>query len=498
MAWSSCSLQLKRIILSALIVTVIQAPLQAQEARFSTPSWWFGIAAGANMNYYRGSTQELNAALTVPVAFHDGKGTGLYLAPLVEFHRPHTMLGMMLQVGYDSRKGSFEQVTTPCNCPADLSSNLSYITVEPSLRLAPFRSKFYLYAGPRFAFDMQKSFTYQLGSNPGLPAQAANPAIKDDFDNVKKTQVSAQVGAGYDILTSQNKQTVFVLSPFVSFQPYLGQSPRSTETWNVTTFRAGIAFKLGRGQQISVPKPVVPEPIVIKDRDGDGVLDVDDRCPDTPGLVALKGCPDRDGDGIADIDDKCPDVFGYARYQGCPIPDRDKDGINDEVDKCPDVFGFARYQGCPVPDTDGDGVNDEEDKCITIPGPASNYGCPIIPEVIIQKVNLAAKNVFFATGSAKLLAKSFGSLKTVAQILKDNPTFKINVEGHTDSTGKHDMNMTLSDDRAASVATYLKSVGVEESRITSEGYGPDRPIAPNKTTAGRARNRRVEMKLRNY
>jgi len=261
-------------------------------------------------------------------------------------------------------------------------------------------------------------------------------------------------------------------------------------------YSIGIAENFGKEKTVAPPPPPPPPPV--KDRDGDGVLDDDDRCPDVPGLAALKGCPDRDGDGIADIDDKCPDVPGLARYEGCPIPDRDKDGINDEVDKCPDVFGYARYQGCPIPDTDGDGVNDEEDKCINEKGPASNFGCPVIPPAIIEKVNLAAKNVFFATGSSKLLAKSFGPLKTVAQILTDNPTFKINVEGHTDSTGKYDMNMKLSNDRAASVAEYLKGAGVDESRITSEGFGPDRPIAPNKTTAGRAKNRRVEMKLRNY
>ena len=262
-------------------------------------------------------------------------------------------------------------------------------------------------------------------------------------------------------------------------------------------YSLGLAENIGREKKALPPLPIPPP--VILDRDGDGVLDADDRCPDTPGLVALKGCPDRDGDGIPDIDDKCPDVKGLARYQGCPIPDRDKDGINDEEDKCPDVFGYARYQGCPIPDTDKDGVNDEEDKCINEPGPASNFGCPIISETIVNKVNLAAKNVFFATGSAKLLAKSFGPLKTVAQIMKDNPTFKINVEGHTDSVGKHDKNITLSNDRAASVANYLKTTGaVDESRITSEGYGPDRPIAPNKTAAGRAKNRRVEMHLRNY
>ena len=492
---------LKSIFKSSMLLLLIGAGIfSSAQAQYKQASWWFGFAGGANYNMYRGSTQELNAGLTVPTAFHDGSGVGLFAGPVIEYHRAHSLFGFMLQGGYDSRRAEYKTVTTPCNCPADLTTNLSYITVEPSLRLAPFRNSFYLYAGPRIAFNMNKEFTYQLGTNPALPAQPANPEVKGDFDNIKNTLFSGQVGMGYDFwISSKTRQSQVILSPFVAYQPYYGQSPRTVETWTVSTIRAGLALKFGSGRKIEAPAvPPTPPPVVVLDRDGDGVLDAVDRCPDVFGLASLKGCPDKDADGIADIDDKCPDVFGYARYEGCPIPDRDKDGINDEVDKCPDVFGYARYQGCPIPDTDKDGVNDEEDKCINVPGPASNYGCPIIPEAIIQKVNLAAKNVFFATGSAKLLAKSFGPLKTVAQILTDNPTFKINVEGHTDSTGAHEMNMKLSDDRAASVASYLKSVGIDESRITSEGYGPDRPIAPNKTIAGRAKNRRVEMKLRNY
>ena len=246
---------------------------------------------------------------------------------------------------------------------------------------------------------------------------------------------------------------------------------------------------------VVVPLPVVEPP---KDRDGDGVLDSLDRCPDIKGLASLQGCPDRDGDGIADDADKCPDVKGLARYQGCPIPDTDKDGINDEEDKCPAVFGVARYQGCPVPDTDGDGVNDEEDKCINEKGPASNYGCPVIDSKIIERVNKAAQNVFFSTGSSKLLAKSFPKLNDVVTILKENPTYKVNIDGHTDNTGKADKNQTLSESRAASVKTYLVSKGVDESRLTSTGYGQDKPVADNKTAAGRAKNRRVEMTVRNY
>ncbi|MBK7435143.1 MAG: OmpA family protein [Chitinophagaceae bacterium] len=243
---------------------------------------------------------------------------------------------------------------------------------------------------------------------------------------------------------------------------------------------------------------VIPPPPVNYDRDNDGVPDSTDRCPDDKGLVNLKGCPDRDGDGIADIDDKCPDVPGLARYQGCPIPDTDKDGINDELDKCPTVPGLARYQGCPIPDTDKDGVNDEEDKCINEPGPASNFGCPIVPDEIIKKIEAAFKNVFFSTGSAKLLTKSYKPLNEVAKIMTDNPTYFANIDGHTDNTGKPDKNQILSENRAASVKTYLVSKGVGEDRLTATGYGQDKPIADNKTVKGRALNRRVEMSVRTY
>jgi OmpA-OmpF porin, OOP family len=258
----------------------------------------------------------------------------------------------------------------------------------------------------------------------------------------------------------------------------------------------GIAANISKEK--APPAPATVQIPVVSDRDHDGVVDSLDACPDEAGLTALQGCPDKDGDGIADKDDKCPDVAGLAKYQGCPIPDTDKDGINDEEDKCPNTPGVARYQGCPVPDTDGDGVNDEEDKCPNEAGPASNFGCPVIDVVVVEKVNKAAKNIFFATGSTKLLPKSFESLKEVAQILKDNPSYKINVDGYTDNTGVEDKNQVLSEKRAGSVKAYLISNGIDESRITANGHGVNDPVADNKTAAGRAKNRRVEMKLRNY
>ena len=250
-SWSPNHLNIKSVAIIALSLLSFQTPVQAQAVKYAKPSWYFGVAGGANSNFYRGSTNKLNAAFTPPATFHDGDGVGLFIAPLLEYRPATSRWGVMLQSGFDNRKGSFNQVLTDCDCPADLSTDLCYITVEPSVRFAPFKSNFYLYGGPRLAFNMDKSFTYQLGVNQAFPDQALSPAVKGDLDNIEKTIISMQIGAGYDIpLSSDSNKTQFVLSPFVSFQPYFGQNPRSTETWNNTTVRAGVALKFGQGKNI--------------------------------------------------------------------------------------------------------------------------------------------------------------------------------------------------------------------------------------------------------
>jgi outer membrane protein OmpA-like peptidoglycan-associated protein len=260
MTWTSSNLTLRSLLLLTLLLLCIQYPVQAQEIKYTKPSWFFGVAGGANFNFFRGSTHQLNSSLTPPVTFHDGDGVGLYLAPLIEFHKPDTRWGFMFQAGYDSRKGSFDQVISPCDCPADLSTDLSYVTVEPSVRFAPFKSNFYLYGGPRLAFNMDKSFKYSLGINPAYPNQEPTPSVEGDFDAIDKTLISMQIGAGYDIpLSSQSHKTQFVLSPFVAFHPYFGQNPRSAETWNVTTVRAGVALKFGQGSEIVAAETVEPQ-----------------------------------------------------------------------------------------------------------------------------------------------------------------------------------------------------------------------------------------------
>jgi OmpA-OmpF porin, OOP family len=261
-------------------------------------------------------------------------------------------------------------------------------------------------------------------------------------------------------------------------------------------YSLGVAGNIGNNKTNPEPVKVVPIPEVVKkDTDNDGVNDDEDKCPSLAGLVSLSGCPDQDKDGVADNDDKCPAVSGLARLQGCPIPDTDNDGVNDEEDKCPAVSGLARLQGCPIPDTDNDGVNDEEDKCPALSGTAANNGCPEIKEEVRKRLEVAAKNIYYATGSSKLLAKSSKSLNEVAQILKQDANLKLDINGYTDNSGKPEANQKLSELRAAAVLAYLKAKGIEESRLSFTGFGQENPVADNKTAAGKAKNRRVELKL---
>lgn len=302
---------------------------------------------------------------------------------------------------------------------------------------------------------------------------------------------AAFIPVGVGLKFNLSDEAFFTLNSQYRFASSENAAPH---LYHAITFAGAIAKR-----KIEAPKEVIiPMVEPPKDRDSDGIVDSLDACPDQAGPASLNGCPDRDGDGIADKDDNCPDVAGLAKYKGCPIPDTDKDGINDEEDKCPTVAGVARYQGCPIPDTDKDGVNDEEDKCPNEAGPASNYGCPVIAPEVIERINVAAKNIFFVTGSAKLLPKSFPSLNNVIKVLQDNPSYKVDIAGHTDTVGTAEKNHKLSHDRADAVKAYFVSQGIDESRLATEGYGFDKPIASNKTVVGRAKNRRVEMTLKNY
>ncbi len=264
---------------------------------------------------------------------------------------------------------------------------------------------------------------------------------------------------------------------------------------NHLNYSIGVAspLKEKKAPVVVVAPPPPPPPVVEKDTDGDGIFDNSDKCPTVPGVAKYNGCPvpDTDGDGINDDNDKCPTVKGVAKYDGCPVPDRDKDGINDDEDKCPDVPGVARYQGCPIPDKDGDGVNDEEDRCPDVPGVREFNGCPDLTGVLRD----AAKNIYFTSNTAKFAfpdkAKTKLSIATV--LLNKYPNLHIDIEGHTDATGNDKINIPLSQKRADAIQKYLLDQGIAQDRLSSKGYGSEKPIDNNKTAKGRQNNRRVEL-----
>jgi OOP family OmpA-OmpF porin len=236
--------------------------------------------------------------------------------------------------------------------------------------------------------------------------------------------------------------------------------------------------------------------------------------PEVRALASVEWAPmmpeepkDRDHDGILDRVDACPDEPGIAsddpKKNGCPLRDRDGDSILDDVDACPDEPGVASddpaKNGCPVRDRDGDGILDDDDACPDVAGPKNDdpakNGCP--PARIERGQIRILEQVQFRFGSAEILPVSDGILTAVLHIFEQHPEVtKVSVEGHTDNVGGAKYNKGLSEQRVLSVLSWLTSHGVEPIRLTSAGFGLERPIASNETEEGRQQNRRVEFHIK--
>lgn len=231
------------------------------------------------------------------------------------------------------------------------------------------------------------------------------------------------------------------------------------------------------------------------DRDHDSITDLEDLCPDNYGSRVNKGCPDTDSDGLFDFIDECPLVSGPIENKGCPWPDSDSDGILDKEDGCPQLAGPKENGGCPYKDSDNDGLLDKEDDCPNTPGPKSNKGCPVIEKEVIEVLKTAFDNLEFEVAKDIILAGSFSSLDELADVLMKKPSWKLEITGHTDNAGDDASNLILSKKRAEAVKTYLSSKGIDIGRFVIQYYGETKPIADNSTAEGRAKNRRVEMKV---
>lgn len=276
------------------------------------------------------------------------------------------------------------------------------------------------------------------------------------------------------------------------------------------------------------------------DKDGDGITDSKDDCPEEKGLAIFNGCPDRDSDGVMDRIDDCPDTKGLVQYNGCP--DTDGDNIIDKVDACPTVYGIAELKGCPAAELTYFNVETQVEKVKQAGGVYSfgnavetktakfkleGYNADTVKTVFVTAPNLRGKNAYreadgffrfakeaevvilkeeekqvmkkafenleYKTSSDVILSSSFSSLNELANLMGTNPNWKLRISGHTDNVGPRDANLNLSKRRSESVKKYLMSKGIASDRFEVLYFGPDKPIAPNNTEDGRARNRRVEM-----
>ena len=269
-------------------------------------------------------------------------------------------------------------------------------------------------------------------------------------------------------------------------------------------------FTVGYAAPVEEPVVAPPPP---GDRDGDGLTDDVDQCPDDPedrdNFEDENGCPDPDNDqdGVLDEPDQCDDQpedrDEFEDENGCPDPDNDADGIPDTSDQCrnepEDRDNFEDENGCPDPDNDQDGVLDATDQCPLVPetrnGIDDEDGCP--DNVRIEGGQIVIlQRVEFETDSDVILPISFPILTEVAATIRGNPQIRqIRVEGHTDDRGPDAHNMDLSQRRAQSVRRWLVENNVEDSRLVAEGFGETRPRVPNRGRANRQTNRRVEFHI---
>jgi len=216
-------------------------------------------------------------------------------------------------------------------------------------------------------------------------------------------------------------------------------------------YTIGLSIFFG-GEKKKIVKPPA-------DIDKDGVYDYLDKCPDTPAGVKVntKGCPlDSDEDGVYDYQDQCPDTPKGVSVdsQGCPL-DTDKDGVYDYLDKCPDT-----PRGATV----------------------NHRGCWVLTGVL------------FETARWDIKPQAYSRLNEIVDILKKNPSLRLEIQGHTDTQGSERLNKRLSENRAQAVMEYLVKQGIEPRRLRAVGLWFTQPAASNDTPEGRAQNRRVELK----
>ena len=440
------------------------------------------------------------------------------------------MLAMLLVLGYSNANAQDQnnpwQITIGVNAvdfyPTGENAPLGeifdeFVNVTDHYNILPSLSTISVskYLGSGFSLgaagSLNKIDKWGDASVDDLSYYGVDGTIKYNFLNGTTLDPFVGVGGGYTWVDEIGAGTLNGTLGFnVWFNDNIGLTIQSSykhafEDYLQTHFQhtAGISIKFGGtdtdGDGIFDKDDACPDVAGLEafngcpDTDGDGIEDSKDSCPNEAGTAEFNGCPDSDGDGVADKDDKCPTVAGLKALAGCP--DADGDGVTDGDDKCPNEAGPAANNGCPWADKDGDGVYDKDDKCPDVKGTVANAGCPEVSAEVQKTLNEYAKTILFDTGKSSIKAQSAAVLGDIIKILNEYPTAKFTVEGHTDSVGSESLNQRLSDSRANSVKEYLIENGIDAFRLSALGYGESKPIDSNKTSKGRANNRRVEINL---
>lgn len=322
----------------------------------------------------------------------------------------------------------------------------------------------------------------------------AGPVLTGD-----RGRLGIDAALGYDFRVGKSAR--WDVGPYVGFldvvQPDASLRPNDA-------YVLSLGVHVGLGVPPEKPKPT-------SDRDQDGIVDLEDACPDVPGVrtpdATTNGCPppppDRDTDGITDAEDACPDVPGVRtidpKTNGCPS-DRDKDGIPDAVDACPDVAGVRsddpKTNGCPS-DRDKDGVPDAVDACPDEAGPKTEdpktSGCPVKTGIRLENERILFDEVIlFDLDSPRVRHASWDIVQKLAEFINKNPTIvEVSIEGHADATGTPEHNLVLSRQRAESVRALLIRFGVDGARLKAEAFG--RSKLKVETQHAEVQNRRVEF-----
>ncbi len=343
--------------------------------------------------------------------------------------------------------------------------------------------------------------------NPWLVVEGTalfGPADADTLPNQKDNFTSAHADFRMDIRAAEGRIVPFATVGAGYAQSHTGGHPPDQLQRGSGTLGLGMLFGLGNGERTYARLDV--RSIWFKERDS---FDFSDHFAVTFGLHYVLGgkSHDTDLDGVRDGLDRCPNtpIGAHVDANGCP-KDSDGDGVLDGIDQCPNTPKGCTVdaKGCPS-DSDGDGVCDGLDVCANTPAGllVDGRGCPV--EVSEKETELLdtgmirLQNINFETGKATLKPESFPVLADVAKILQQYPTLRIEIGGHTDDRGTNEHNETLSSGRATAVLDYMKQnfPQISSSQFTAKGYGEDRPIAPNSTELGRAKNRRVGFRVLN-